>query len=164
MARFTILEHDHPHLHWDFLLETAGERVPTWRLPRPPGGLGAPPEQNETPLGTGGCVTTSTQVPPGWEDITFRMPVERITDHRRMYLDYEGPVSGNRGIVRIWDTGLYIPLVCEENYWELRLEGSRVRGFVALSRQETEEKEWIFTMMAERSGSLLEGDAPKKSE
>ncbi|MCA8982761.1 MAG: DNA polymerase ligase N-terminal domain-containing protein [Planctomycetaceae bacterium] len=163
MARFTILEHDHPHLHWDLFLETAGERVPTWRLPCPPGGLEVPPKQIPAPLGTGSC-TTTTQVQPGRGEVPFRMPVERIADHRRLYLDYEGPVSANRGIVRIWDTGLYIPLVCEENYWEVRLEGSRVRGFVALSRQETAEKEWIFTMMAEKSGSLWERDVPKKCE
>ena len=27
-------------------------------------------------------------------------PLERLPDHRRHYLDYEGPVSGNRGHVR----------------------------------------------------------------
>ncbi len=37
MPRFVILEHDHPHLHWDFLLED-GDALLTWRLagfPRP---------------------------------------------------------------------------------------------------------------------------------
>jgi hypothetical protein len=35
MARFVILEHDHPHLHWDFLLEE-GTALRTWRLEQPP--------------------------------------------------------------------------------------------------------------------------------
>lgn len=31
-----------------------------------------------------------------------------IADHRLLYLDYEGPVSGNRGIVECWDRGLFV--------------------------------------------------------
>ena len=34
-ARFVILEHDHPRLHWDFMLEWGGV-LRTWRLPAPP--------------------------------------------------------------------------------------------------------------------------------
>jgi hypothetical protein len=34
-ARFVILEHDHPMLHWDFMLEWGGV-LRTWRLPAPP--------------------------------------------------------------------------------------------------------------------------------
>jgi hypothetical protein len=37
MPRFVILEHDHPHLHWDFMLE-AGPVLRTWRLGAPPQG------------------------------------------------------------------------------------------------------------------------------
>ncbi|MGL6074667.1 MAG: DNA polymerase ligase N-terminal domain-containing protein [Fimbriiglobus sp.] len=32
---------------------------------------------------------------------------EPIDDHRLFYLDYEGPVAGDRGIVEVWDRGLY---------------------------------------------------------
>jgi len=32
---FVILEHDHPVLHWDFMLERDGV-LQTWRLPAPP--------------------------------------------------------------------------------------------------------------------------------
>jgi hypothetical protein len=35
MPRFVILEHDHPSLHWDFMLE-AGDALATWRLSAPP--------------------------------------------------------------------------------------------------------------------------------
>jgi DNA polymerase Ligase (LigD) len=34
-GRFVILEHDHPHRHWDFMLEADGA-LRTWRLPTPP--------------------------------------------------------------------------------------------------------------------------------
>ena len=30
---------------------------------------------------------------------------ERLPDHRKAYLDYEGPISGGRGDVRRWDEG-----------------------------------------------------------
>jgi len=36
MPRFVILEHDHPHLHWDLMLEQEGV-LRTWRLAAPPG-------------------------------------------------------------------------------------------------------------------------------
>lgn len=65
--RFVILEHNHPFLHWDFLVE-GPELATTWRLMREP------------------CVGEPILAEP-------------IADHRLMYLDYEGPVSGDRGHV-----------------------------------------------------------------
>src|SRR3954469_3196252 len=35
MPRFVVLEHDHPALHWDLMLE-AGPVLRTWRLSAPP--------------------------------------------------------------------------------------------------------------------------------
>jgi hypothetical protein len=35
MPRFVILEHDHPRLHWDLLLED-GDHLRGWRLAEPP--------------------------------------------------------------------------------------------------------------------------------
>ncbi len=35
------------------------------------------------------------------------LDIERIANHRLLYLDYEGPVSGNRGHVARWDWGEY---------------------------------------------------------
>lgn len=35
MPRYVILEHDHPGLHWDLMLE-AGDVLRTWRLDAPP--------------------------------------------------------------------------------------------------------------------------------
>ena len=33
------------------------------------------------------------------------LAAERLRDHRRHYLDYEGTVSGNRGVVHRWASG-----------------------------------------------------------
>jgi hypothetical protein len=35
------------------------------------------------------------------------LPAERNFDHRLMYLDYEGPLTGNRGRVTRWDVGTF---------------------------------------------------------
>lgn len=75
IQNFVILEHDHPFLHWDFLLDT-GEALKSWRLLTPP--------------------TLSTWI-----------PAEALPDHRRIYLEYEGKVSGNRGTVKQIFNGKY---------------------------------------------------------
>src|SRR5207302_8586838 len=75
MPRFVVLEHDHPFLHWDLMLE-AGDVLRTWRLH-------AQPEPGRV------------------------VRAESLGDHRKAYLDYEGPVSRNRGTVKRWDAGTF---------------------------------------------------------
>jgi hypothetical protein len=43
---------------------------------------------------------------PTWPPVNG-MSVERIADHRIMYLDYDGPVSGDRGTVTTVERGLF---------------------------------------------------------
>ncbi len=97
MPRFVVLEHDHPFLHWDLLLEW-GEAARTWRLLAEP--------------------------------VSFDEPVaaESLDDHRLHYLDYEGPVSGNRGEVTRWDTGTFEPGDSTSHAIEVDLDGERLRG------------------------------------
>ena len=102
MPLFAILEHDHPLLHWDLMLE-AGEVLWTWRLAAPPQG------------GVAGEAT-------------------RIGDHRPLYLDYEGPVRGNRGRVVGWDRGAYAWEEREEGKIVVRLDGERLRGTLRLEQ------------------------------
>jgi hypothetical protein len=56
------------------------------------------------------------------------IPAERIADHRLHYLDYEGPVSGNRGAVVRFDSGTFEWIADERPNIELELFGSRVAG------------------------------------
>ncbi|MCH2212570.1 MAG: hypothetical protein MK110_14800 [Fuerstiella sp.] len=65
--QFVLLEHDHPFLHWDFLIED-GAGLASWRL---------------------------HEMPRGGKLI----PATALTVHRRHYLTWEGPVSGDRGHV-----------------------------------------------------------------
>jgi hypothetical protein len=108
MPRFVILEHDHPTLHWDLMLEH-GATLKTWRLPQPP----AHPFPES----------------PSHDAAAGALP---LPDHRLMYLDYEGPVSGDRGHVTRWDAGTYESVQQDAAAWTVRLAGGRWQGVVTL--------------------------------
>ena len=64
----------------------------------------------------------------------FDCVAEQLADHRRDYLDYEGPVSRGRGEVARWDEGEY--QIERDSGQELvvRLAGRRLRGTLRLTR------------------------------
>lgn len=111
MPRFVILIHDHPALHWDFMLEKEAT-LRTWRLARPPG--------------EGGPIDA-----------------EPLPDHRLSYLDYEGPVSGNRGSVRRFDGGEYTLVREADESVAVELRGAVLRGRAALKRVDNSSR-WQF--------------------
>ena len=51
---------------------------------------------------------------------------EPIADHRLLYLDYEGEVSGNRGTVTRWDAGMFEGEIGEK--WDVQWTGGRFQG------------------------------------
>jgi hypothetical protein len=57
---------------------------------------------------------------------------ELIGDHRRAYLDYEGPVSGGRGSVTRWDAGEFTWEEDQADRIAVRLRGGRCRGLATL--------------------------------
>ena len=116
MPRFVILEHDHPSLHWDFMIESDDDTLLTWRLARPPGG---------------GTPVAATALP----------------NHRKMYLDYEGEVSGGRGYVRRWDRGDYVWIRRGDSELEIRISGKRVTGRVYLCKESSDD--WRLTLISE---------------
>ncbi|MCA9086111.1 MAG: hypothetical protein KDA81_18765, partial [Planctomycetaceae bacterium] len=77
--QFVILEHDHPFLHWDLLIEESpgAAQLLSWRLLEP------------VSMGK-------------W------LPAEPLPLHRSAYLTYEGAVSGGRGFVTRLFSGLLI--------------------------------------------------------
>jgi hypothetical protein len=79
------------------------------------------------------------------------IPAEKSFDHRLMYLDYEGPISGDRGRVSRWDSGNFEALIEEENRRVVRLQGERWRGNVELLHHP--EAGWQFSFSSD------EGDA-----
>jgi hypothetical protein len=115
MPRFVVLTHDHPCLHWDFMLENEAV-LRTWRLDQPPDSAG---------------------------EITARP----LPDHRLAYLDYEGPVSGNRGEVRRWDRGEYLSVAERDEGLEIELRGEKLSGRARLWRTGAA-SDWRFHLTA----------------
>ncbi len=60
------------------------------------------------------------------------MRADAIASHRLLYLDFEGPIAGDRGRVTRWDGGCYTGNVNGESNVTVNLEGLRYRGTVAL--------------------------------
>ena len=67
---------------------------------------------------------------------------EALADHRTAYLDYEGPLSGNRGVVARWDEGTY--RIEQESRTKLvvTLLGEKIKGRVTLSRDTAQDLHW----------------------
>jgi hypothetical protein len=60
------------------------------------------------------------------------VPAEPLPDHRRAYLDYEGPVSGDRGTVARWDAGEFTWTEEADRALRLHLHGTRLSGPVII--------------------------------
>jgi hypothetical protein len=67
------------------------------------------------------------------------VPAEPNFDHRFLYLEYEGPLSGNRGSVRRWDAGTFQGTPGGPMF----LNGGRLNGRALISPTETG---WTFEM------------------
>jgi hypothetical protein len=73
---------------------------------------------------------------------------EALADHRTAYLDYEGPISGNRGTATRWDAGTF--------QWErdtpreivVRLNGQVLSGHVMLNRADEDSPTWQFVLQS----------------
>ena len=101
--KFVIHHHITEPEHYDLMLEK-GEILHTWQIPM---------ESFQNFL-------KGKQV-----------QVEKIQDHRKKYLDYEGPISCDRGMVKIFDTGDYA-----EKLWGdeiiVATHGNFLKGTLAL--------------------------------
>lgn len=98
-----LLRHDLPDgsHHFDWLLDLAGDDsspLTTFRLPEP-----------------------LHELAPGAE-----LSAVRIADHRRAYLDFEGPVSGDRGRVRQAARGVIRSMNRRPQRWDLAIEWAGV--------------------------------------
>jgi hypothetical protein len=57
----------------------------------------------------------------------------QIPDHKPLYLDYEGEISGDRGQVKIWDTGTYTADAWKEDRIQVALVGRSTRTRILLT-------------------------------
>ena len=62
---------------------------------------------------------------------------EAIADHRKRYLDYEGPVSNDRGQVHRWDWGEYTCIEESAAFVQVHLAGQKLHGNAELQRDES---------------------------
>ena len=120
MARFVLLRHEfspsHPKgSHWDFMLE-AGEHLATWTLA-------------ELPAAWISSLDTSVA-----ETSDAGVRAVRIHDHRLAYLDYEGPVSNDRGVVSRCDRGDFDVEAWSDDMCRVALRGNKLRGVAELHR------------------------------
>lgn len=114
--QFAVLQHRQEHYtHWDLLLELpARELLATFRVDQPPHTWAA--------LGV--------------------LPVQALPDHRRIYLDYQGPISGNRGTVIRCDRGTIRLLHYTTTYIAVEIAGVLVRGRLDLHADDTAPNVW----------------------
>ena len=105
-VRFVVLRHtDRQGVHFDLMIDQ-GNGLATWKCPQPPESAG-----------------------PGGRACT------RIADHRRRYLDYEGPIAGDRGTVQRHDQGVCVVHSSRTDVWEVAFTGDRLAGRYILKRQ-----------------------------
>lgn len=113
--RFVILRHaDGVGEHFDLMIEN-GERLATWKFPSFPD-----PAVPASVLG------------------------QRIGEHRRIYLEYEGPISNDRGEVTREDEGNCRIEAATDSLWVFDAEGSRFLGKFELRQSSSESDEWLL--------------------
>jgi hypothetical protein len=77
------------------------------------------------------------------------LPARALGDHRKLYLEYEGQISGNRGRVRRVDAGTFRILVWSADHVRVEVAGSQLAGEVDLRAGALEPgaaSSWIFRM------------------
>ncbi|WP_298867512.1 DNA polymerase ligase N-terminal domain-containing protein [uncultured Gimesia sp.] len=122
MQQYVILRHDFPELHWDLMLEEEGV-LKTWRLNAPPA------------------------IDHASDESSIDLFAEALPDHRIAYLEYEGPVSGNRGEVSRWDRGTFSLLEQNDELIVALLTGDELAGRVTLKKMD-KEKQWSLNYTA----------------
>ncbi|MBN2376610.1 MAG: hypothetical protein JXD22_09420 [Sedimentisphaerales bacterium] len=118
MPEFVIQQHQPPHpqhLHWDLMLRT-NTVLATWQI---------------------------TEPPENWPKKTINCT--KIFDHRLKYLTYQGPLSDNRGHVKIVAAGQYQSLQITENLWQLTLTGDNINGELILQLQNQDQWQMTFS-------------------
>ncbi len=137
MPRFVLLYHDCPPnyertSHWDFMLES-GEVLRTWALERLPRDWQAAHartiavHQNCPGLATDNSVAAV-----------------QLADHRRDYLEIEGPLSRDRGTVVRVAAGTFCSEHESPGEWRVTLTSDDLVPRVQLSRSEADSEHWVL--------------------
>ncbi|MFO0946037.1 MAG: hypothetical protein U1D30_08835 [Planctomycetota bacterium] len=101
--RFVVLEHGHPHeYHWDILFEDPH------------------------------CDALRSWSLPAWPPSAGWTSAIPKDPHRKLYLNYEGPISGSRGWVRRRESGNYRLQWESPDEFRVILSGNRLKGILEL--------------------------------
>ena len=73
-----------------------------------------------------------------------------LADHRIEYLEYEGPVSGNRGEVTRWDAGTFQWLADGPDLVSVSLQGQQLIGQLTLVPGDASDGHWECRYQARR--------------
>lgn len=120
-TRFVVLRHvTRGDAHYDLMIDL-GHALATWKTAQPPETAG-----------------------------DHGLACEQIADHRRAYLDYEGPISGDRGSVTQHDRGTCRIESSTEERWVVSFEGERLRGPHELVRGGQGESDWRLRALPPR--------------
>jgi hypothetical protein len=137
MARFVLLYHDCPPnyaraSHWDFMLET-GDVLRTWALER-------------LPCDWQAAHLRTASIFPNCPPLALESGVAaaRLGDHRLDYLEFEGPLSGDRGTVVRVAAGTYRSDHDSPGETRVVLSGDNFAANVQLLRSEADEHHWEF--------------------
>jgi hypothetical protein len=98
----------------------------------------------------GSLRTWALDEPPQLGETIQGMP---LADHRLAYLDYEGPISGNRGTVASFDRGSYATLEQHDGRWRVRLEGAALRCTLTIERCDADDQRCTFRFSADALSS-----------
>lgn len=119
-ARYVVLFHrQQAGDHFDLMIEN-GETLATWKMEQP--------SENATA-----------------EGISCR----RLGGHRREYLEYEGPISGERGSVTRHDEGQCEFEKQDESVWCGRFDGKKLSWRFELRRGDVDVETWTFYLFRE---------------
>ena len=99
-------------------------------LPVSSGGLGRGDHYDLmlSPPGAGQLWTWAITANPLCQPLPLECQAERLPDHRRIYLDYQGPVSGDRGHVQQAAKGTCEVVVWSEQDVKVRLRLDEAAG------------------------------------
>ncbi len=78
--------------------------------------------------------TWKFQIPPFTENFRPSLDAIRIFNHRKVYLEYQGLISNNRGRCEIIDRGKYYLITQKTYYRKIYIAGGKVEGLFKLEK------------------------------
>ena len=73
-------------------------------------------------------------------------PADRLADHRPMYLDFEGPLTGNRGTVRRVDQGEFDWIEHTPGRYQIRIRGTQLHGLLMIEQDSSNLQRWRISL------------------